>query len=106
MKLTPMGSIQTDPTKRHLTIDQVETAVLYGGAYEQPTPYEETETYKAGDCITYTDEKGVTSILIAKHNNITGEFNLNDWKVCNILLSQYEAATNANNFTVARLLGL
>lgn len=106
MKLTSMGNIQTDVSKRHLTIDQVETAVLYGGNYEPPKQYDEDEVFNAGECITYTDENGVASILVAKHNGITGEFNIDDWKVCNILYSQYEALANVNNFNVARLLGL
>lgn len=106
MRLTSMGNIQTDVAKRHLTIDQVETAVLYGGNYTPPKQYDEDEVFNAGECITYTDENGVTSILVAKHNGITGEFNIDDWKVCNILFSQYEAIANVNNLNVARLLGL
>ena len=106
MKITPMGNIQTDLDKRHLTIDEVETSILYGGEYKTPAPYDENVVYKAGECISYTDENGVVLTLIAKRNGIFGTFDLTDWEVCNILKSQYKMAANINNFGVAQLLGL
>lgn len=106
MKLTPMGNIQNDIDERQLSLDQTTNMALYGSNYNQPSKYDSTKVYKAGESVVYTDSNGITGIYYAKHGNTTGEFNLIDWAQYDIFTNQYATNTKINNLNVSGLLGL
>ena len=106
MKITRLGKIEPEIRSGKMTVNQVTNLILFGGEYAEPVEYDPTKTYNIGDPILYIINENTARILTAKHDGITGEFNMDDWEVLNIAANQSATDAQINNAIVDNILGL
>lgn len=79
-RITRIGNTALEAMHGAVNSEQAILLALFG-TEGMPESYDETKTYSKGEKIITLDNDGIPSIMVAKVDNITGEYDPEKWKL-------------------------